>query len=80
MGSAASAWGGRLRSRRVWEVMGPMEIRRISCGRLRLEASSNARRFVAVELLVKVMAAGQFSGMEKRSRMAAMESVGTTLR
>ncbi len=61
MGSAASAWGGRLRSRRVWEVMGPMEIRRISCGRVRPEASSNARRFVAVELLVNVIAAGQFS-------------------
>ena len=50
--------GGRFRARRVWEVMGPMEMRRMFCGRLRLEASSNARRFVAVELLVKVMAAG----------------------
>jgi len=58
LGSAASALGGRFRARRVWEVMGPMEMRRMFCGRLRLEASSNARRFVAVELLVKVMAAG----------------------
>jgi hypothetical protein len=40
-------------------------MRRISCGRVRPEASNNARRFVAVELLVKVMADGQFSREEK---------------
>lgn len=78
--SAASAWGGTLRSRRVWEVMGPMEMRRISCGRLSPATSSNARRFVAVDELVKVIAAGQRSGEENRWRTAAMESEGTTLR
>jgi len=57
-----------------------MEIRRISCGRFRPDASSNARRFVAVELLVKVIAAGQFLCKEKSWRIAAMESVGMMLR
>ena len=67
-------------SRSVWEVMGPMEMRWISCGRLRLEASSKARRFVAVELLVKVMADGHWSREEKSWRMAAMESEGMRVR
>ena len=80
VGSVASTWGGRFRSRRVWEVMGPMEMRRISCGRRVPEASSNARRFVAVEELVKVMAAGHRSWWAKRWRMAAMEPEGTTVR
>ena len=80
VGSAASAWDGRFRSRRVWEVMGPMEMRRISCGRLCSVASSNARRFVAVDELVKVIADGQKSREEKRWRMAVMESEGTRVR
>ena len=57
-----------------------MEIRWISCGRVRLEASSNARRFVAVELLVKVMAAGQLLGVENKLQMAVIESAGTRVR
>ena len=57
--------------------MGPMEMRGISGGRVRLAVSSNAIRFVAVELLVKVMASGHRSRVEKRLRMASMESAGT---
>jgi len=57
-----------------------MEIRRISCGRFRPDTSSNTRRFATVELLVKVIAAGQFSLEEKSWRMAAMDSVGTMVR
>ena len=80
VGSVASAWGGRFRSRRVWEVIGPMETRRISCGRLCAAASSNARRFVAVDELVKVIADGQRLRSEKRWRMETMESEGMRVR
>ncbi len=58
VGWAASAWGGRPRSRRVCVVMGPMEMRLISGGSVSPANSSNASRLVAVELLVKVIASG----------------------
>jgi hypothetical protein len=61
-------------------VIGPIEILKVSCGKLSAEASSNARRFVAVELLVNVMAAGRLIDVENSSRIAAMESVGMRLR
>ena len=58
VGSLASVCGERFRSVRVLEVMGPIEMRGMPNGRLRLDTSSKARRFFTVELLVKVMASG----------------------
>ena len=56
VGSGASRVGGWPRSRRVWEVMGPMEARVMVGGRVRLAASRRAMRLRAMEALVKVMA------------------------
>jgi hypothetical protein len=58
VGSEDSVWGGRLLSRRVWLVMGPMEMRGMLRGRDSPAAARSASRLVTVEELVKVMASG----------------------
>ncbi len=62
--------------RRVAEVMGPMEARRMWGGRVRLAASSKEKRFETVEELVNVMAFGNESVEEKRDLMESMLDVG----
>ena len=52
VGSAASRVGVRPRSRRVAEVMGPIEARVTPAGRVRLAASSRVTRLRAVLKLV----------------------------
>ena len=65
---------------RVWVVMGPMEARRICGGRVRLADFNRAKRFSAVEELVKVMASGWFLGSLKRVRIWSMEASGMMVR
>src|SRR5260370_27151668 len=62
VGSGASRVGGWPRSRRVWEVMGPMVARVMVGGRGRLAASRRAMRLRAGEALGKGVASGGGAG------------------